>query len=75
MGCRYHGGIHLKFLLFEYSGYQLVDTRDSEGEEEDDYQTIVHEPENEEDEEREKDQSDEIDLEIDKDIPVPIIID
>ena len=43
--------------------------------EEDDYQTIVLEPEIEENEEREKRQSDKIDLEINKDIPVPIIID
>ena len=56
-------------------GNQSVGTIDSEDEEEDDYQTIVLEPENEEDGEREKSQSDKIDLEIDKDIPVPIIID
>ena len=43
--------------------------------EEDDYQTIVLEPENEEDEERQKSQSEKIDLEIDKEIPLPIIID
>ena len=43
--------------------------------EEDDYQTIVLEPENEEDEERQKGQSEKIDLEIDKEIPLPIIID
>ena len=43
--------------------------------EEDDYQTIVLEPENEEDEERQKSRSEKIDLEIDKEIPLPIIID
>ena len=38
------------FYTFEYSENQSVDTSDSENEEEDDYQTIVLEPENEEDE-------------------------
>ena len=38
------------FYTFEYSGNQSFDTSDSEDEEEDDYQTIVLEPENEEDE-------------------------
>ena len=60
--------------IFEYSRNQSVDTSDSK-DEEDDYQTIVLEPENEVDEEREKSQSDKIDLEIDKDIPVPVVID
>ena len=54
------------FYTFEYSGNQSVDTSDSEDKEEDDYQTIVLEPENEEDEEREKSKSDKIDLEINK---------
>ena len=39
---------------------------DSEDEEDDDYQTIVLQPENKEDEERGKGQSDKIDLKIDK---------
>ena len=47
---------------FEYSGNKSVDTSNSEDEEEDDYQTIVLEPENEEDEYREKSQPDKIDL-------------
>ena len=63
------------FYTFEYSGNQSVDTSNSEDEEEDDYQTIVLEPEIEEDEEREKCQSDKINLEIEENIPVPIIID
>ena len=49
------------FYTFEYIGNQSVDTSDSENGKEDDYQTIVLEPENEEDEEREKSQSDKID--------------
>ena len=50
------------FYTFEYSGNESVDTSSSEDEEEDDYQTIVLEPENEEDEYREKSQPDKIDL-------------
>ena len=62
------------FYTVKYSGNQLVATSDREDEEENNYQTIVHEPENEDNEEREKSQSYKIDLEIDKDIPVPTII-
>ena len=50
------------FYTFEYSGDESVDTSNREDEEEDDYQTIVLEPENEEDEYREKSQPDKIDL-------------
>ena len=45
------------FYTFEYCGNQSVDTSNSEEKGEDDYQTIVLEPENEEDEEREKNQT------------------
>ena len=59
------------FYNFEYS--QL--TRAVASEEDDDYPTIVLQPENEEYEERRKGESDKISLEIDKDISVPIITD
>ena len=63
------------FYTFEYSRNQSVNTNDSKDEEEDDYQTIVLEPENEENEEGEKSQSEKIDLEINKDIPILVIAD
>ena len=68
--------INSKFLLFWIKRKSVSDNRDSEDEDEDDYQTVFLEPEVDEDEQREKCQSDKkSDLKIDKDISVPIIID
>ena len=49
------------FCTFEYSENQSVHISDTKDEEQNDYQTIILEPENEENKEREKSQSDKID--------------
>ena len=62
------------FCTFEYSGNQSGYISDTKDEEQDDYQTIILEPENEENKEREKSQSDKTDWGIDKYIPVFLIV-
>ena len=49
------------FCTFEYSGNQSGYISDTKDEEQDDYQTIILEPENEENKDREKSQSDKTD--------------
>ena len=63
------------FRTSKHSGNQWVGISDTKDKEQNDYQTIILEPENEEIKEREKSQSDKIDWGIDKYIPVFIIVD